>query len=227
MEEPARLSARQAIRFNMNIPAEIQGEGSVGQVDVTRLARLSFGEDIPFITIANHLFANGQRGEIPNYWGLVLLYKDGRRELAARDKGLSLAQCGKIRKFLWVEAHVADALRTQRASKNFQVPSENRVETSSRPSGTSFVSSDRNASKSSRAFSIMPGHCPYGHGRMKPWEGKLRCFTCGWPDITRRNSDITMSDLPICPHCSVVLKPWESKLRCWSCGYPENKQRRK
>ncbi len=85
----------------------------MGQVDVTRLARLSFGEDIPFITIANHLFANGQRGEIPGYWGLVLLYKDGRRELAARDKGFRLEECGEIRKFLWVEEHVARALQNE------------------------------------------------------------------------------------------------------------------
>lgn len=25
--------------------------------------------------------------------------------------------------------------------------------------------------------------CPEGHGQLKPWEGRPRCWTCGWtPD---------------------------------------------
>ena len=24
-------------------------------------------------------------------------------------------------------------------------------------------------------------YCPLGHGRLKLWEGKARCYKCGWP----------------------------------------------
>jgi len=26
--------------------------------------------------------------------------------------------------------------------------------------------------------------CPNGHGLLRPWSGKLRCWTCGWPENT-------------------------------------------
>ena len=29
----------------------------------------------------------------------------------------------------------------------------------------------------------MPSDCPHGHGPLKEWEGKMRCWTCGWPEI--------------------------------------------
>ena len=28
--------------------------------------------------------------------------------------------------------------------------------------------------------------CPNGHGKLKRWEGELRCWSCGWPDLKKK-----------------------------------------
>lgn len=29
---------------------------------------------------------------------------------------------------------------------------------------------------------LQKGECPYGHGPLNEWSGKLRCWECGWPE---------------------------------------------
>ena len=31
--------------------------------------------------------------------------------------------------------------------------------------------------------------CPNGHGKLKQWEGELRCWSCGWPDKKKTSKD--------------------------------------
>ena len=35
--------------------------------------------------------------------------------------------------------------------------------------------------------------CPKGHGKLKRWEGELRCWSCGWPDMKKKNRRIMVS----------------------------------
>ena len=34
--------------------------------------------------------------------------------------------------------------------------------------------------------------CPHGHGKLKRWEGELRCWSCGWPDMKKTSKDSTL-----------------------------------
>ncbi len=36
--------------------------------------------------------------------------------------------------------------------------------------------------KLARTAQATAGGCPHGHGPLKIWDGKPRCWTCGWPD---------------------------------------------
>jgi hypothetical protein len=31
--------------------------------------------------------------------------------------------------------------------------------------------------------------CPKGHGKLKRWEGELRCWSCGWPDLKKKETN--------------------------------------
>ena len=41
--------------------------------------------------------------------------------------------------------------------------------------------------KSERVQMSEAESCPNGHGKLKRWEGELRCWSCGWPDMKKTN----------------------------------------
>lgn len=66
-------------------------------------------------------------------------------------------------------------------------------------------------------LSFNKSNCPYGHGELRKWEGKLRCWKCGYePSFEKLEFNVTK-----CPRGHGTLKEWNGKLRCWKCGFPE------
>ena len=81
------------------------------------------------------------------------------------------------------------------------------------------------------------GDCPEcSNSFVRPWEGKFRCWSCGyvfskWSQPNPQTSHAEpvpeppaepefVPDLNDCPECSnSYVRRWDGKYRCWSCGY--------
>ena len=73
-----------------------------------------------------------------------------------------------------------------------------------------------------------PPRCPIGHGELRPWEGKLRCWKCGWePGQPLPQKPLPQQPLPQQPlpqrtlGCKLGFHNW-SGCRCVKCGKTRN-----